>query len=226
MLKALLNPFGIALLLASLVLVGLMLSVLDRWSGQAIWISLVGLIAYAASAAVIYLQPSENERSTEPREPGKQEQNQEHESDSKPDFVFASESEFDPNSAPKPDAADSYRITRSALQRINRLPALARCDLISLFPRTLSSKTPLEKARVLREVLIAGIEKLRPPAETTGASADPALGYHILREFYVEDKPVAYLLTRYNIAETTYHRHRHEAIEAIYSDLEAHENNS
>ena len=54
MLKALLHPFGIMLLLASLVLAGLVLSVLDGWSGQALWIVLLGLLAYAATVAVLY----------------------------------------------------------------------------------------------------------------------------------------------------------------------------
>ena len=236
MLKALLNPFGIALLIATLVLVGLVSSVLDRWSGQAIWIFLIGLIAYTSSAAVIYLQPSEDEQRNRTGESEKQEENLESELDNVPDMVFASESDFDPNSAPKPDAEDTYRITQSALQRINRLPALSRCDLITLIPRTLSSislnpgeesshdnRTPLEKAQVLHDVLIASIEKLRLPDETTRASADSALGYRILREFYVEDKLVAYLLTRYHVSEATYHRHRHEAISAISRDLETHE---
>jgi len=192
MLKALFNPFGIVLLLVSLALTVLVSSVLDRWSGQAIWIALIGLIAYAASTAVTYLLPS------------------------------------------VVDPARFYDPTQIALRRINRLPNLSRCDLITLLPRTLSanhleletgqhSQTPLEKAQVLREVLIAAIEKLRPPAETAGAGADPALGYHILHEFYLEDKPVAYLLSRYHIADATYHRHRRDAIRAISKDIEAHE---
>ena len=41
------------LLLASLVLAALMFSVQDRWSGQALWIVLLGLLAYSASVAVL-----------------------------------------------------------------------------------------------------------------------------------------------------------------------------
>ena len=55
MLKAALNPFGLILLLASLVLAGLVLFVLDRWSGQALWIVLLGLLGYGASVAVVRL---------------------------------------------------------------------------------------------------------------------------------------------------------------------------
>ena len=235
MLKALLNPFAIVILLTSLALVGLALSVLDRGPGPAIWILLIGLTAYAASTAVIYLQSSEDAQFSGSGV-GVREEIKEPLLDSEPDFLLEPESGLDPNSARETGSTYDWRLTQTALQRINRLPALSQCDLITLLPGTLSSnsvepgqewsqinQTPLEKGRVLREVLIAGIEKLRPPGETTRASADPALGYHILREFYVEDKPVAYLLTRYSIAEATYHRHRREAISAVSRDLEAHE---
>ena len=63
MLRVLLNPIGLVLLLASLVLAVLVATVFDRWSEQAIWLALIGVIAYTASSAVIYLQPRvEDER--------------------------------------------------------------------------------------------------------------------------------------------------------------------
>lgn len=57
--KALLHPFGLTLFLASLVLAGLMFFVLDRWSGQALWMIILGFLAYAASAAVLHRWPTD-----------------------------------------------------------------------------------------------------------------------------------------------------------------------
>ncbi len=52
--NAMLHPFGLTLLLASVMLAGLMLFALDRWSRQAHWIILLGVLAYAASTAVLH----------------------------------------------------------------------------------------------------------------------------------------------------------------------------
>lgn len=218
MLRALLNPFGLALLLASLVFAGLVLSVFDRWSEQAIWLTLIGVVAYIASSAVIYLQLLVDEQSSGSEQTVEQEEDQVREQETLPE----PELDIVPNFATELDPSVGYRATQNALQRINSLANLSRCDLIAILPRTLSSNhddpTPLEKAQALSEVLIAAIEKLKPPAGT-----DAALGYHILREFYVEGRLVAYLLTRFNIAEATYNRHRSAAISAIWSELEAQE---
>ena len=236
--KALHNLIGIALLLASLVLAVLAVSVLDRGSGQAIWIFLIGLIAYGASAAVAYLQPSAIQYSTENGEPGKQEGNREPDLELKPDVFPGPEPGPDTISVLESDPASIYESTQIALRRINRLPALSRCDLITLLPRTLFSnhlepgaewpqhdQTPLEKARALREVLIAAIDKLRAPAEVTsvGSGADLALGYNILRESYVEDKSVVSICRRHSISQTKYFREQRDAVLAISRHLEANE---
>ena len=78
-------------------------------------------------------------------------------------------------------------------------------------------------AQALREVLITGIEELRPPGEHTGLGAPGALQYHILHEHYVQRRPVAYILTSLNIAEATYFRNRKDAILALARHLEAQE---
>lgn len=199
MLKTLLNPVGIVLLIASLALVVLMLFVWDRGSGPAISLFFVGLIAYAASTAVIYLQ----RYSEEPQ-----------------------------NS----DTPVLFKSTEWAIRRINKLPDLSRSDLIDLIPSTLSAvvsepgvdapgkiQTHLEKSQALREVLILAIEKLRPPVETKRASADHAIGFHILREFYVEGKTVKNICVRHSVSEAAYYRQRKNAVEAISRDLETHE---
>lgn len=226
MLRALLNPFGIVLLLASLVLVLLALLVIDRLSGQAIWFSLVGLAAYGASTAVVYLQPAVIQQSIEIEEPGTLDGNRETDSDSEPALSFESESDTDSISDLEPDPGGLYKSTQTALRRINKLPNLSRCDLINALPRTLQdSQTPLEKAQALREVLIAAIEKLKAPAEATGAGsgADLALGYNILRESYIEDKFVVYICRRHSISQTKYFREQRDAVLAISRDLEARE---
>ena len=61
--KALLHPFGLALLIASFILMVLMVLVLDRWPSQAYWVALPGLLAYAASTAAIYRWPATSEES-------------------------------------------------------------------------------------------------------------------------------------------------------------------
>ena len=213
--KALRHPFGIMLLLASLVQAGLALSVLDRWSGQAPWIILLGLLAYAASITVLHLTRPFREQSN--------------------------------GTDPERDSQDFSRFVQKALRQLNNPAALSQCELVYLLPRTLGELTPLEKtlrwlrrlliwlrpgsgvptalgkARVLREVLIAAIDQLKPPVEPPGAGAPEALQYQILHEAYVQRRPVAYVLTRHNIAERTYFRHRGDAVAAVVRHLEAQE---
>ena len=194
MLKALRNPFGIMLLLASLVLAGLVVSVLDRWSGQAPWIILLGILAYAASVAVLHQTRLSSEQGSNSEVTG-------------PDPTEDEDVE--------PDSLVLRRMVQDALQHLNNLAALSQCELVFLLPRTLGEITPLEKAQALREVLIAAMERLKPPGEATRAGAPEALQYHILYEAYVQGKPVAYILTRHNIADSTYHRNRRDAIDLV-----------
>ena len=204
MLKALLHPFGIMLLLASLVLAGLVLSVLDPWSGQAFWIVLLGLLAYAASIAVLHQTRPTQEQASGSEDPG-------------PDPTEDQE--------PEPDSQGHYAFVQEALRRLDDTAALSRSQLISLLPRTLthigvaSPPTALEKAQSLREALIAAIERLKPPGDAVGLASPPALQYHILHEAYVQRRPVAYILTRLSIAEATYFRNRKAAIDALTRHL-------
>ena len=78
-------------------------------------------------------------------------------------------------------------------------------------------------ARALPKVLIAAIEQLRPPAESTGDLLGQALDYHILSDFYVDGNPVSYVLTRYNIAEAAYDWNRRKTVSALARHLEAQE---
>ena len=204
---ALWHPFGIMLLLASLVLAGLVLSVLDRWSGQALWIVLLGLLAYAATIAVLHRQPTVREHSSGSEETG-------------PDPTEDVHAEL--------DSLGLRNIVQQALQKLDNQAALIQYELLPLLSGSLAPKrpqgtgvgvpgelTPLEKAQALREVLIAAIERLKPPGERAGAGAPEAVQYHILHEAYAQSGSVAYIITRHSISESTYHKRRRAAIDAV-----------
>ena len=182
MVKALLHPFGLAFLLASLVLAGLALSVLNRWSGQAIWILLIGLLAYAASVAAVHRW-----------RPGAP--------------TLASTIDISERLVHK-----SLRdLDKPAALSKSELVALLPATLASIRAQgnglgAHGELTSLEKAQALREVLIAAIECLNTPGEPTGIRAPEPLQYHILHEDYVRRRRVASSLTRYSISEKTYHR--------------------
>ena len=212
MLKALLHPFGIMILLASLALAGLVLSVLDRWSGQALWIVLLGVLAYAASIAVL------------------------HRTRAVPGQLRGSEDtdlNLSEDEEPEQGLKDLYDFVQEALRHLDDTAALSQSQLIPLLPRTLASvpspgrgeRTPgeltvLEKARALREALVAAIEGLRPLGESIGSQEPQALQYHILHLACVQRRPVAYILTRLNIAEAHYFRNRRAAIRAVARHLD------
>ena len=168
---AALHPFGLGLLLVSFVLAGLMVSVLDRWSGQFYWIILLGLLAYCASTVVLYRARADRRagrvEDTSPATPGV-------------DVDW-------------PDSRAFERMVQNALRKLNDLPYLSESELVRLLPNTLaliasrveddgspSDQTPLEKAQALREVLIETIEQLKPPGEPMAAAAPEALQFDIL----------------------------------------------
>ncbi len=218
--KTLLHPFGLALVIVSLVLAGLMLFVLDRWSGQALWIVLLGLLAYAASVAVL-------RRRTVGRNSIENE-------DSDGDFPEYEDPE--PNApedeTPEEPTQDAWRLFQRAFQQLNNPTFLAQCELVSLLPKTLTSAahrfkghgipdelTHLEKAQILRQVLVTAIEQLKPAGGSTGAHVPETLHYDILHERYVQGRPVAYILIRFSISEANYHVRRRAAIDAVARQL-------
>jgi hypothetical protein len=72
-------------------------------------------------------------------------------------------------------------------------------------------------------VLIAAIERFKPPGESAGAEAPQARQYHILHEAYVQRRSVSYIITRHSISEATFHRNRREAISALARQLQSQE---
>ena len=84
---------------------------------------------------------------------------------------------------------------------------------------TRGESTHLQKAQALREVLIAGIEALKPHGESIELGSPPALQYHILYEAYMQRRPVAYILRCLSIAEATYFRNRKAAVDALARGL-------
>ncbi len=120
------------------------------------------------------------------------------------------------------------RLTEQALRRLNNPATLAECELLTRIPRVISAArdgvelTPLERARVLREVLTAAIERLKPP-EGDGIGAPGALQYHILREEYLQGLLNKQIMGRHSISEGTFHRNRRQAILTISRELETQE---
>lgn len=214
---ALRHPFGLALLIASLLLAGAMwfLPALEPWSAQAPWVLLLGLLAYAAAVAVVHRrrpvwEPSSGSEDNGPKAAADEDHRR--------------------------DSEDFPRLVQEALRHLNNPSALSNCELPGRLPGTLapnrsqfrghggpSEPTPLEKAQALREVLIAAIDRLRPSGETIGSVAPQALQYHILHEAYVQRKPTSYIMTRYSISESTLHRNRRDAVSAVARHLQAQE---
>ena len=123
-----------------------------------------------------------------------------------------------------------------ALRRqLDNTSALSQCQLASRLPGTiaatssrsgdtsLSEPTPLEQARALRQAIESSIELMNPGGSNGRATGPEAIQYHILNQQYVLRKPTRHIMTRYSIAESTYHRYRRDAVSVLASHLEAQE---
>ena len=212
------HPFGPVLLIASLLLAGLMWSLpgLERWSDQALWVLLLGLLAYAATIIALYRTRTGDSAKI-------------------PTLADnAAESSSDDGTDGQP-SADLLRLVEEALRRLNNPAALSRCGLLRRLPGILSTTRsehssgamgapgPLEQAQSLREVLVSAISQLKPPTGAIGASAPEALQYYILHEEYVLRKSTSYIITHHSISESTFHRNRRAAVSAVARHLETQE---
>ncbi len=210
---ALRHPFGLTLLITSLLLAGVMrfLPALESWSAQALWVLLLGLLAYATSLLTLHrtrphpFAPELGNKNTRP---------------TSTDVGSDGQS-----------LEDFPRLVEEALRRLTNPAALSTCRLIQQLPETLAAAgsqqgaervgqgTPLAQAQALREVLVAAIERLKAPGEGPGTGTTQDRQYHILRERYLQHRPIAYSMTRHSISESTFHRDRKDAISALAHHL-------
>lgn len=123
----------------------------------------------------------------------------------------------------------AVRLTEEALRRINNPAALAQCALVARIPRSLrlagessgdtgrADATTLQRAQSLRSVLCGAIERLKPADMTMNSPG--ALQYTILHEEYLLGLPNKEIIHRHSVSESTFHRHRREAIAILTREL-------
>jgi hypothetical protein len=117
---------------------------------------------------------------------------------------------------------DLRLLVEGALRHANDLPALSEHPLLdSLIPA--SGGTRLERASLLRAELEAAIGRLRPPGPrpTPGSSTGAGgwLHYVVLHEAYLEGRPNKQVMQRWLLSESTFHRARRRAIDAVAEEF-------
>lgn len=114
-------------------------------------------------------------------------------------------------------------LVESALRHLNDLPGLAEHQLLIELPRVVELEgTPLERAAALRNGLDQAIERLRPGGARPAPGASAVGGwvhYLVLKEAYVDGRPNKQIMQRYALSESTFHRARRRAIDAVASDV-------
>jgi hypothetical protein len=114
-------------------------------------------------------------------------------------------------------------MVEGALRHLNDLPSLSEHPLIFELAGTSElGGTPLERAVWLRNALEQAIEHLRPsgPRPSPGSGGVGGwLHYLVLREAYVDGRPNKQIMQRYALSESTFHRARRRAIDALASDV-------
>jgi hypothetical protein len=122
-----------------------------------------------------------------------------------------------------PPELDWRAMVEGALRRMNDLPALSQhALLLELRPLPEEAASPLDRARALRNLLEQAVERLRPngPRPSPGAALVGGwVHYLVLREAYVDGRPNKQIMQRYGLAESTFHRARRRAIDAVATDL-------
>jgi hypothetical protein len=117
---------------------------------------------------------------------------------------------------------DLRLLLEGALRHTNDLPALSEHPLLDRLVPT-DAGTALERAGQLRGELAAAINRLRPPGArpTPGTPEGPGgwLHYLVLHEAYVEGRPNKQIMRRYLLSESTFHRARRRAIDAVADDF-------
>ena len=128
-----------------------------------------------------------------------------------------------PAGATEEDLSD---LVEEALRHLNNPAQLINSRLIVLLSMSVANnrhggtrpgdETPLEQAQCLRDLLVAGIDRMRLSATNAELGA---LHYFILHEEYVLGQPNVQVMTRHNIAESTFHRYRRQGIRVLAEEL-------
>jgi hypothetical protein len=114
--------------------------------------------------------------------------------------------------------------TETALRRLTDLAALSEHPLLDRLPWIAGAPgTRLDRARLLRDDLIAAIRALAPPGErplgATHAAAQGWLPHDILHDAYVKGVQNKTIIRTYASSEGTFNRTRRRAIDAIAASL-------
>jgi hypothetical protein len=117
---------------------------------------------------------------------------------------------------------DLRLLVEGALRHTNDLPALSEHPLLdALVPA--AHGTALERAMRLRSELEAAIGRLRPPGARPAPGGSGGAGgwlhYLVLHEAYVEGRPNKQIMQRYLLSESSFHRARRRAIDAVAEDF-------
>ena len=121
-----------------------------------------------------------------------------------------------------------HRLVERALKHLNNARALGESELVSqlrwsvrtaMLDQQLESSsqpTALDQGHALREILVAGIERLHVADPAT--SAQPPQ-YHILREEYVLQLENKVIQARHDIPETNFYRCRRDGVATLTAEL-------
>jgi hypothetical protein len=112
----------------------------------------------------------------------------------------------------------------AALRRVNDLAFLSRSPLVEQLPWVAGHPgTALDRGRALQGSLLEALEKLRPPGPRPlpgqVAASAPWLLYLALLECCVEGRQIKEFDQRWHISESSYHRTRRSATEAVVREL-------
>jgi len=116
---------------------------------------------------------------------------------------------------PRPhDVTDCERAVEQALRQLSDYMQLGQSGLVSLLG--IERPSQIERGKVMRQILIDGIENLRPAgAQPKGALAREWQAYTILHDAYIEDVPNREIMSKLFISEGTFHRQRRKALNAV-----------
>ena len=107
---------------------------------------------------------------------------------------------------------------------MNDLPALSHHALLDRMVPSADAATALERAAQLRGELELAITRLQPPGPRPGprstVAAGPWLHFLVLHEAYVEGRPNKQIMQPYSVSESSFHRARRRAVDALADDLD------